>query len=66
MVPGASQRVYDLRLALTACSRLLAEARSGEIAPEEWTVDELEALRTDIAAQLVAEALGLSPAYVRP
>jgi hypothetical protein len=33
---------------------LLAEARAGEISPDEWTVEELERTREAIEARLTA------------
>ena len=66
MVTRPSQRAKDLRLALRAADRLLEAARLGEREQDDWTIEELESLRTDIAAQLVAETLALSPLYVRP
>ncbi len=41
-------------LALRACDQLLAEARAGEIAPDEWTVEELERTREELEARLTA------------
>ena len=56
----------ELHLVLRACEELLADARRGEVLPVDWTLEELEQLRTDVAAQLVAEALDLDPFFVRP
>ncbi len=41
-------------LALRACDQLLAEARAGDISPDEWTVEELERTREAIEARLTA------------
>ena len=66
MRPDAVERIADLRLGLRACDQLLTEARRGDVTSEEWTIEELEAMRTDLGAQLVAAELGLEPAFVKP
>lgn len=62
----APARIADLRLGLRACDQLLKEARRGDAASEEWTIGELETMRTDLAAQIIAVELGLEPRFVKP
>ena len=54
MTTECEPRTGHYVLALRACDQLLAEARAGEISPDEWTVEELERTREALAARLLA------------
>ncbi len=62
----AGQRMADLRLGLRACEQLRREVRRGGLASDDWTAAELEAMRDDLRAQVIAVGLGLDPRFVRP
>jgi hypothetical protein len=66
MPVDVAQRIADLRLGLRACDQLLRETRRNDVTSADWTFEELVALRTDLAAQVVAAELGLDPRFVRP
>ena len=66
MRPDLAQRIADLRLGLRACDQLLRETQRGDVTSLDWTAEELAALRTDLAGQIVAPELGLHPRFVKP
>jgi hypothetical protein len=44
--------------ALIACETLLQEAIEGQIAPTEWSIEDLQALRDQLEAALASDAGG--------